>query len=262
MEFAQSSKMVNVSSSKAQNSFYETDLALCQYLLFHYGDDRDLMPFPFGPKNALHFPIRCVTECVDKGTLPVHAKGLELGCSVGRTSFELGRYCQSVIAVDHSSAFISAARKLQHAGFLEYTLQEEGAHRSIRTARVPEGVEPNRVTFLCSDVMEFAPSSGPFDVVVAANLLCRLHDPQAFLSLLPNLVTRGGQLILISPYSWLEEYTPRSHWLGEDALRSLREILDEDFDLLRFFDIPFLMREHLRKYQFGVAQATIWKRKS
>jgi putative 4-mercaptohistidine N1-methyltranferase len=246
------------------SAFYETDSALCQYLLFHYGDDRDLIPFSCGPENALRFPVRCATECVDKEALSPHAKGLELGCSVGRTSFELTRYCQSVLAVDSSSSFISTAKRLQRAGFLEYAIQEEGAHKAIRMARLPEGVEPDRATFLCSDVMEFAPGSEAFDVVIAANLLCRLNDPKTFLTLLPNLVVPGGQLILTSPYSWLEEYTPQLHWLrggkSRSVLESLREFLEEEFDLLRYFDMPFLMREHLRKYQFSIAQATIWKR--
>jgi hypothetical protein len=35
--------------------FYETDAVLRQYLLFHYGEERDLMPFLFGPQHPLHF---------------------------------------------------------------------------------------------------------------------------------------------------------------------------------------------------------------
>jgi SAM-dependent methyltransferase len=171
----------------------------------------------------------------------------------------LSRHCEKVVAIDHSSIFISSAKKIQEVGSLEYVIWEEGGDKSLRTAYLPKGVNADRVTFLSCDVMEFVSISEAFDVVIAANLLCRVNKPKDFLSALHQLVLPGGQLILTSPYSWLEEYSPRSYWLRN--LESLREILDEDFVLHRFFDLPFLIREHFRKYQFGITQATIWKRK-
>ena len=30
----------------------------------------------------------------------------------------------------------------------------------------------------------------------------------------PSLLKEGGCLVLISPYSWLEEYTPIEEWIG------------------------------------------------
>ena len=104
-----------------------------------------------------------------------------------------------------------------------------------------------------------------FDVILASNLLCRLRDPSAFFSLLPNLVIPGGQLILTSPYSWLEKYTPRTEWLvgsdGKSCLEYIQNILRSSFDLVSSFDMPFLMREHLRKYQWIIAEASLWRRK-
>lgn len=73
-------------------------------------------------------------------------------------------------------------------------------------------------------------------------------------------------MVLISPYSWLPEYTPESQWLGgrhegEDSssvvsahLRGLglQPVLKDD--------ISFLIREHQRKFQYGVSELTVWKR--
>ncbi len=42
----------------------------------------------------------------------------------------------------------------------------------------------------------------------------RLPDPRAFLSSLPRLLHPGGVAVIVSPYSWLEEYTPQPAWLG------------------------------------------------
>jgi hypothetical protein len=53
-----------------------------------------------------------------------------------------------------------------------------------------------------------------FSVVHGANLLCRLPNPLDFLTALPRLLVPGGLVVLVSPYSWLSQYTPREHWLG------------------------------------------------
>jgi 2-polyprenyl-3-methyl-5-hydroxy-6-metoxy-1,4-benzoquinol methylase len=44
---------------------------------------------------------------------------------------------------------------------------------------------------------------GEFDAVLAANLLCRLPSPEAFLNRTATLVKPGGVLVMVSPYSWL-----------------------------------------------------------
>ncbi len=80
---------------------------------------------------------------------------------------------------------------------------------------------------------------------------------------MPELVRPGGWLVLTSPYTWLEEYTPRAQWLdggGRGTLAALREILEPSFRLRETFDLPFLIREHRRKYQWSVAEASLWQR--
>jgi hypothetical protein len=49
---------------------------------------------------------------------------------------------------------------------------------------------------------------------MAVNLIDRLPKPVRFLAHLPELVVPGGQLVLASPYTWMEDYTPRRHWHG------------------------------------------------
>lgn len=243
---------------------YESEQALSQYLLFHYGSDVDQLPFSFGPKDALHFPIRCVTECLDIEALPRDAKGLDLGCAVGRSSFELSKHCRHVLAIDKSHSFISAAQQIQQEIPVDYTIQEEAGRQSKCVATFPADVFPERVEFRCADVMSLENSEEKYDVILAANILCRLPDPRAFLNMLSLLMNPEGQLILISPYSWLEGFTPEQSWLGkgnQKALEDIQEFLEPNFELQRTLDLPFLIREHLRIYQWGISQASLWKRK-
>ena len=72
-------------------SFYETDQALSEYLLFHYALTKDLLPAVFQSAEVLDFPVRCISDCLDTDRLPAKVRGLDLGCAVGRASFELAR---------------------------------------------------------------------------------------------------------------------------------------------------------------------------
>ena len=85
---------------------YETERLLAEYLLFHYGHDHEILPYAGGPTEALGFARRIVAECVVLSALPPGARGLDLGCAVGRSSFELARYCNEVVGIDYSARFI------------------------------------------------------------------------------------------------------------------------------------------------------------
>jgi putative 4-mercaptohistidine N1-methyltranferase len=249
--------------------FYESERALSEYLLFHYGTPAQVMPWSFGPVTALGYPARCVSECLDPARLPGPARALDLGCAVGRAAFELARHCAEVIGIDYSHRFIEVARHLQRHGAISYDCIEEGLLSTPATAEVPAGIERHRVTFEQGDAHALRPDLGRFDVMLLANLVDRLRDPQQCLNALPSLVRSGGQLILTTPCTWLDDHTPRTKWLGGfeqegrpvRTLATLRTVLDPHFTLARTLDMPFLIREHARKFQWSVAQATVWIRR-
>ena len=245
-------------------NIYESGRILQEYLLFHYGSDGDTLPWGFGPREALGFPRRCVAELLDAPALVPDARALDVGCAVGRSSFELARHCREVVGVDFSQAFVAAAEEIRRTGALAYGYAVEGARAAAAVARVPEGADASRVDFRCGDAMALPADLGGFDVVLAANLLCRLPDPRVFLARLPSLVKPGGQLLLATPFSWLEEFTSRDKWVGgregEASRDALAAILRPDFRLDFEAELPFLIREHARKFQWGVAWGTRWIR--
>jgi putative 4-mercaptohistidine N1-methyltranferase len=250
-------------------NFYETDRAVAEYLLFHYGSPQEVLPYNTGPREALCFPIRCVTECLDRKRLAAASRALDLGCAVGRSTFELARDCAEVLGVDYSHRFIAAARQLQQDGSCGFSYVEEGDLTLTATAVVPPGIHRKRVTFNQGNAQDLPQDLGVFDVVLMANLIDRLVEPRRILQRLPALLKAGGQLIITSPYTWMEEFTPREHWLGGferdgnpvRTFDTLQEILRPDFHLVSVKDLPFLLREHARKFQWGVAEASVWVRK-
>jgi len=239
---------------------YETSQLLNEYLLFHYGKPEEILPYDFGPKGALDFPARCVSEGFAH---PPQGRALDIGCAVGRASFELARTCQHVLGIDYSQNFIKAANFLKESGSLSYRRLEEGARYSNAIAQVPVEIDRARVSFETGDATNLRGDLGMFDVVLAANLLCRLPDPAKFLERLPSLVNPAGLVVFTTPCTWMEQYTPREKWLcGENSstLDGLRRHMEPQFTLQYTKELPFLIREHARKFQWTVAQLSAWKR--
>ena len=75
---------------------------------------------------------------------------------------------------------------------------------------------------------------------------------------------------MASPYTWLEEYTPRERWLGGfkaetgetfTTLEGIANVLDPNFKMLgEPVDVPFVIRETKRKFQYGVSELSVWKK--
>jgi len=250
-------------------NIYETDNLLAEYLLFHYGEDHEILPWSFGPAAALHYPVRCITECFDLKRLLPTGRGLDLGCAVGRSTFELARHCREVIGIDYSQRFVSAGQELAARQTLPYRRRDEGDLFTPLVARAPLGVDCSRVHFEHGDALNLRLDLGSFDAVLMANLIDRLNDPRRLFERLPSLVNPGGQLVIASPYTWLEDFTPRAKWLGgfeeagerQTTRRALQTLLDPHFELIKSSDQPFLIREHVRKFQWSVAETTTWLRR-
>lgn len=251
-------------SGVAGSSVYETDRAVDEYLQFHYAKSTDLMPYPedVAPSAALEFPQRCARLCL-------HAEGraraLDVGCSVGGMSFQLARHFEQVKGVDFSHAFVAAAANMGEVGSAEYTATIEAEIKELRRASVDDDIDRGRVSFEQGNACALRSDIGQFDAVLAANLLCRLPEPQAFLERCADLVKPGGVLVLVSPYSWLEEYTEKSKWLGGVAggpqtFEAVNKELSKSFQLLETPDMPFLIREHARKFQWGCSEGSVWRR--
>jgi len=233
---------------------------LGEYLAFHYLEPAALLPKGVGvPKGVENFPAACAHLLLAKaGKKPLRA--LDLGCAVGRSSFELARNVPEVLGIDYSRSFILAAKRLQHSGMYSFRLLEEGKISKQCVGRISSTIRRKRIRFQAGDALSLTKNVGTFDLVLAANLIDRLCDPAKFLTkVLPKLVKPGGRVLLTSPYTWSAEFTPHSKWL-KDSFYHIKELLRPRFRLLHRQNLPFLLREHRRKFQFTFADATVWER--
>ena len=243
------------------SAIYESPKLLAEYLLFHYGSAEEILPpgrdWPDGMRQALDFPVRTVGYFSDKPA----ERGLDLGCAVGRSTVEMAGHCREVLGIDFSRAFIRAAESIRSGTPLAYDRCEEAALTTRLEAALPAGIDISGVTFHQGDAMDLPAGLGVFDRVHAANLLCRLPEPRRLLGRLPSLVKSGGELVLATPCTWLEEYTPLENWPRGTTLDWLGSTLAPDFNLLRTADEPFLIRETARKFQWTRSMVTVWRRK-
>lgn len=256
-----------VESSAATCGFdnpYESDALVAQYLAFHFGQNY------FGVPN---FPKACAEICRKLSQGRPCTRALDLGCSVGRTSFELARWFEHVDGIDFSARFISVAAQLQEQGKIRYRVPTEGELGDYLTTDLADigldDTDVSRIRFTQGDACNLKDLYNDYDLVFAGNLIDRLNNPALFLGMIHQRMRPGGILVITSPYTWLETYTPKENWLG--GIRENGEALDTYTGLQRALggqfeemappvDVPFVIRETARKYQHSVAQCTMWKK--
>jgi len=261
---------------------YETPELINQYLALHFGQqpqavDQTIRPHAERPDALLNFPLRCarlVRESAEKYGAHVgpEARALDLGCAVGGSSFELARDYDHVTGIDFSHGFIAKAKELRDAAgnSIEFSVPVEGdLTRDGIVASLDPNVDYSGVQFMQGDACNLPADAskvgGPFDAVLLANLLCRLPSPEACLSSLSGIVNQGGIVVTVSPFSWLEDFTHRTRWLQQgdgnsaDALDAL--MASNGFEKKHAVDMPLLIREHERKYQYIISAAAVYQKK-
>ena len=248
-------------------SAYETDALLSQYAEFHYGEDC------FGvanfPKAVADIAIAAHRR-LGNGSF---GKALDLGCAVGRASFELARVFSSVIGIDFSARFIQQGARLAETASLRYCMPDEGELVTYHERRLDSlglAETAGRVAFWQGDACNLKEVFRGFDLILAANLIDRLYSPRRFLSDVADRLNAGGLLVLASPYTWLEEHTKRAEWIGGfkkdgesyGTLDGLKEVLGARFELVEGpRQVPFVIRETRRKHQHTLSELTVWKRR-
>lgn len=201
------------------SSYDATRQHLSTYSWDHYGD--------LDPQEIGQIGPGSVRSLLDRGldlagTLP-EGPILDLGCAVGRTTFELAeRTGRPVVGVDLGYAMLRLAARTLREGRVRYPRRRVGLVYDRRDFAVrfpnlfPNGED---VDFWACDALDLPFPPGTFAAVVGLNVLDCVQSPHDLLASLPRLLAPGGKAILSTPYDWSPAATPVEAWLGGHSQR-------------------------------------------
>lgn len=147
---------------------------------------------------------------------------IDLGCAVGRTSFELAALDEIVLGVDLNFSMLRLAGSVLKEGRVRYQKRRLGLVYETRSFPAPFG-NSHRVDFWACDATCLPFASGTFNFGACINLLDCVHSPYDHLKELARLLKPHGQAILSTPYDWNVNATPTAAWIGGHSQRSTHQ---------------------------------------
>jgi len=243
---------------------YEDEEILNRYIWLHYDCNAGVLP------EIAILPLWNYFQEVFK-SVPTFVKksvGVDLGCAVGRATFELSKKVSFAIGMDTSSSFIRKAEQIKKNKKITYLLKDEGEIQIARSLDL-EAIATDNAEFILADATNPPLPPRSCDIVLSLNLLDRVNDPAKLLLEVDSLLKPGGILIHSDPYTWKTSYTPKENWLGgkyqgsfagyaeeniRDILKGNKKVSGEKLAYMidEERDIPFLIKEHRRNYTLVV----------
>jgi SAM-dependent methyltransferase len=185
------------------NRGYNAPGMLSAYLWSHFGD---LLQDPDATQAY---------QVWSAGFKPTTGDALDVGCAVGRLSFELAETHDHVIGLDSSIAFVRKAREILMSKRLSFDLIVEGHVTEPRRFRFDESRDFSRVDFIVADALALPFQKRSFATTAAINLLEKVPDPLKHLTEINRVLRDRSAMFLFSdPFSWDESVSPPERWLS------------------------------------------------
>lgn len=200
---------------------------------------------------------------------------LDIGCSVGRLTFELTKTHDRAVGIDTSRSFIRAAREVAAKQRLAFDLILEGRIMEKKVSRLDPDFRYGSAEFIVADAMALPFRSHGFATACSVNILEKVPDPLAHLGEANRVMDRDNARFLFSdPFTWDEAVSHPDLWLGgrnsgpfkgygmENVTRLLQDpagVFSPGFDIRDAGEVEWKIRKtrHLREHirsQFIIAQ--------
>ncbi len=240
----------NGAQAEAERSLLST------YMDFHYGSPDDV-PDPLAPyTDPKALWQRLVETALPEGEKKYNLS-LDLGCSVGRYTFELARFSALAVGVDMHFQKVAAAARLQRTRRVSYQRKMHGrCYENVESSFLPV----QNALFLAADALDPPFRAETFDLVAGLNLLDNVRLPLVLIGQMDALLKKGGTMVMSSPYEWRADICEPSQWLesqdmaGPAAVRKLLEgaILPEmglTYEVVEDREnVPWMLRHHDRHW--------------
>ncbi|MDN5104338.1 5-histidylcysteine sulfoxide synthase [Aliarcobacter butzleri] len=230
-------KSSNEYKTQLNNNFYESDESISSYCDLYYGKDNlytnyvDLLrPYLKDLKNS---------------------KALDLGCCVGRTSFELAKIYDEVLGIDFSANYINIGVKLKLYDFVNYKIKKEDKtfkERAISLKDFDLEKVKDKVSFMQGDACNLKEIYKDFDLIFYSSLIDKLYYPKKFLEDVSRRINKNGFFVFLSSHNWFNEH------INEDNLFL-------EFELLDKIEVSSFVKMKNKNYENKTLLMSIWKKK-
>jgi SAM-dependent methyltransferase/uncharacterized protein YbaR (Trm112 family) len=183
---------------------YNSFSMLSSYLWSHYSE------FFNGPD---------ATDAYRKWARAFEAKrsgwALDIGCSVGRLTFEMTKTHDRAVGLDTSISFVRAARELAAQKRLAFDLIMEGRITEERACDLDPAFGFDQAEFIVADAMALPFRSRRFATVSSVNILEKVPDPLSHLAEANRVMDeREARFLFSDPFSWDENVNSPDLWIG------------------------------------------------
>ena len=199
---------------------------------------------PLGEKN---FPAAVASRLQAVAPFLLHGRLLDVGCGVGRSSFEFARSCDEVVAIERSAHAVLGAQRLKESGVLEYQLPWEDKIRNVSLNAFGLSFASKKVNFWKADLPTLRESFGSFDLI-------SLFDPDIRIlqSGIKERLNQKGAVVVTSAYA------PQSA-LSQERLGS---IFSKAFRCIYRGEIEMMRQTASRNYNYARMEMTIWEKEA
>jgi SAM-dependent methyltransferase/uncharacterized protein YbaR (Trm112 family) len=140
---------------------------------------------------------------------------LDIGCAVGRLTFEMTRTHGRAVGIDTSLSFIRAARNISARRHLEFDLIIEGEITEKRSSSLDPDFKYENAEFLVADATALPFRTDRFATASSVNILEKVPDPSLHFSEANRVMNKNSARFLFSdPFSWDETVSSPDLWLG------------------------------------------------
>jgi putative 4-mercaptohistidine N1-methyltranferase len=200
------------------------------------------------------------------------SKILDLGCGVGRLSFELSKIASHVDGIDFTARHIQHCLDLKEQGQLRYAMPTQGEifdFHEVTLESLGFKQSPENLHFAQGDGLNLKPQFGDYDLAICHRVIEYSYQPQELLQQLSQRIKAGGVVVLGSSYAWDVSITDLQYWIGGfkrngENLSSeahLFEVLSVDFDLLQETQVTSQFELDQRTSQTANNHITIWRKR-
>ena len=203
---------------KSTECEFDPEITACIEL--HYGQQSE------------NFFKKCADLCIEhtKTTGGSFDKALDLGCGVGRATFELAKAFKEVIGFDASSRFFQTGVRLKKEGKIRYSLltgenkfeHKELEFESLGLEKIKQNMHFYQQDPFNIDIKKF----NSFNLILISRLIDQTNQPDLLLNSIHKYMTKGGLLVIASSRYWNNDDSEKviekqENSEGSDSLKSL-----------------------------------------